>query len=577
LNVAAGSPWAQVFGFSVLDHVPVGSCVLNSRLEVVFWNKVLERWTGIDRWDILQHGITEFFPHFGQPQYRFRLDDIFRGGPPLVLSSQLHGQIFPSVCSDGKPRLQQTTVTGIPTHDGSGCLACLAVEDVSEVTRRIADLKETRDKAEALAAEARRANTAKSQFLANMSHELRTPLNSILLLSGMMVEDPDNGFSEGDRNSAQIINQSGKALLELVNDILDLAKAEAGRTELIPEQVDLESFLQDLEGATGLLVKHKGLEFRVEVEQDAPPVFVTDRQALSQIIRNLVSNAAKFTQEGRVALKVAVESPEWLAPEGAAGRWLAISVSDTGPGIAPERQEAVFEPFCQEDGTTSREFGGTGLGLSISRQLAELMGGRLVLDSRPGEGCTFTLYLPPNLPDRSTGETLPNRKPRAAVAVPGDGEPENVRRNRELAVIEEENPVDLDPERLAGRRILVTDDDMRCLYTISGILESVGAEVLTAVSGQDALDKLEQNPDVDLVLMDLGMPDMNGLETLGNIRGRISWNDLPVLCMAGQDPASRCRNCRTCLAAGSLTKPFPRQGLIEIIERSLPEKVPAGC
>ena len=571
---APDSPWAQVFGFAVLDHVPVGSCVLDSRLRVVFWNKVLEHWTGIDRWSILNREITEFFPHFDQPQYRFRLEEIFKGGPPLVLSSQLHGQTFPSTCSDGRLRLQHTTVTSIPTYDGTGCLACFAVEDVTEVTRRIADLKETRDQAEKLAFEARRANAAKSQFLANMSHELRTPLNSILLLSGMMLEEGASTLEESERHSVQIISQSGEALLQLVNDILDFSKGEAGRREVVAETVALPSFLDYIVDSLGLLVTHKGLEFHIEVDPAVPETFVTDQQALIQITRNLLSNAAKFTRQGRVALRVWMESPDWFSPEEVSGPWLALAVQDTGPGIALDRQETVFEPFCQEDGTISREYGGTGLGLSISRQLTDLLGGRLLLDSRPGEGSTFTLYLPPRQPRGGTAAlpTAPGHGP--ALRFDRGPGPAASRPDPGPVLADDDDLEGSGTQRLAGRRILVADQDMRSLFILSGILEQEGAEVLTAGRLEDALIKLDRNPGVDLVLVDLPDPDPQGRRLVTEIRRRSADSGLPVLCLAclGQRGG---RDCADCLVDGMVPKPINRQALFARIEELLPQAVAA--
>jgi two-component system chemotaxis sensor kinase CheA len=567
---APDSPWTQVFGFSVLDHVPVGSCVLNSRLEVVFWNKVLEGWTGIDRWDILNHHITEFFPHFDQPQYRYRLDEIFTGGPPLVLSSQLHGQIFPSTCADGQPRLQHTTVTGIPTHDGSGCLACFAVEDVSEVTRRIADLKDTRDKAEKLASEARKANTAKSQFLANMSHELRTPLNSILLLSGILQEPRDVTLTEGDRHSVQIIHQSGEALLAIVNDILDFSKGEAGQRELEPGEVPLAEFWGFMADSMGIMITHKGLEFRIEVDPAVPEKFVTDEQALTQIVRNLLSNAAKFTGVGEVVVRVWMESPDWFSPEDQLGPWLAIGVRDTGPGIALERQQAIFEPFSQEDGTINRQFGGTGLGLSISRQLVELLGGRMLLDSQQGRGSTFTVYLPP-MGQTSTGDRRPvwpsqHHRPQPSLEV---NERPVAPRDNQVVLTDDELGDELG-DVLGGRIIMIADEDMRALFTISGVLQAAGATVLTASGVGDVQAKLVGEPDPDLVLIDLAEPIHRGGPEVDRLRDTIGEKRLKVLCMACDQKRLACGGCEDCLASGVLTKPFSAQDLVERIEKALP-------
>lgn len=569
MTSTANMPWTQVFGFSVLDHVPVGSCVLNSQFEVMFWNKVMENWTGVDRWDILNHPLASYFPHLTAPHYRLRLEQVFRGGPPLVLSSQLHGQLFPSTRSDGQPRLQHTTVTGIPTHDGSGCLACFAVEDVSEVTRRINDLKETGNRAEQLALEARGANQAKSQFLANMSHELRTPLNSILLMSDVLVENKNNSLNENDRTSIQIINQSGEALLSLVNDILDFSKAEAGKGELMPEQVDLAAFLRDIQDSTGVLVTHKGLKFKVEVADGVPASIITDPQALTRIARNLLSNAAKFTHHGSVTLRLARRPVDVNVPDNEADTWLEMSVRDTGVGIAPDRQESVFEPFCQEDGAISREYGGTGLGLSISRQLSEMMGGNLTVESKPDQGTTFTLSIPALT---STDEKLP-----ASVSVshePDSGtqaeKTQAVRKNPLPVLSDSLEAEPLSSDALDGVTILVADDDMRALYTLAGLLEAAGAEVETAASAAATLECLRENTSMDMVLLGLLKQEIVDTPVVQKIRELTRDRDIPLVCITQRDGEQDCLGCQKCLARDVMTKPFAQQELIDKIEKFLP-------
>ena len=569
MTCASNTPWTQVFGFSVLDHVPVGSCVLNSRFEVMFWNKVMEQWTGVDRWEILNHPLGNFFPHLTEPHYRLRLEQVFRGGPPLVLSSQLHGQLFPSECSDGQPRLQHTTVTGIPTHDGSGCLACFAVEDVSEVTRRINELKETRDQAEQLALEARRATQAKSQFLANMSHELRTPLNSILLMSNILVEGKDNSLNKNDRASIQIINQSGEALLDLVTDILDFSKAEAGKGELVPEQVDLAAFLREIEDSTGVLITHKGLEFKVEVGDGVPASVFTEPQALTRIARNLLSNAAKFTHLGSVTLRLGVRHQEVAPGNENTDALLAMSVQDTGVGIAPERLEAVFEPFCQEDGAISREYGGTGLGLSISRQLSEMMGGTLAVESRPGKGTKFTLLIPvitmaeEKLPISVSARHEPEQGAMAA-------EKENLRMSSLPIFTDAMEAQSLSPDSLRGATVLVADDDMRALFTLAGILEEAGARVETAVSAESTLACLKNSSSIDMVLLGLLKQEIVDTPVVDEIRKLTQERDIPLLCMTKREGEQDCLGCKGCLARDVLNKPFAQQELIDKIEQFLP-------
>jgi PAS domain S-box-containing protein len=572
------SPWAQVFGFSVLDNVPVGSCVLNSHFEVVFWNKVLEHWTGIDRWEILNKPVASYFPNLAKAHYHKRLEGVFQGGAPLVLSSRLHGQIFPSICADGRPRLQHTTVTSIPTYDGSGCLACFAVEDVSEVTRRIADLKATRDHAERLAKEAWGANQAKSQFLANMSHELRTPLNSILLMSDLLVEQKDNNLNKSERNSLRIINQSGEALLRLVNDILDFSKGEVGKLELVPEKVSLGALLNEVQESLSPLFKDRGLEFGVVVKEGIPAEVVSDPHALTRIARNLLSNAAKFTLEGRVTLTLKPVADDWENPDGGKGVWLALAVKDTGVGVALDRQDAIFDPFCQEDGTTSRHYGGTGLGLSISRQLGEMLGGRLELDSTPGEGSTFTLFFPvTEVSDR----LLQARRTLMPAVIELGVKPPGVKSSgaREVEAVnvflEDASEHPLDPEILAGLHILVSDSDMRTLYTLAGVLESAGAQVQIATSLPETLSQLDRGPLPDLLLSGLLSPDKINEDQVRALRELAEREDLAIICMSRQPEDNSCLGCVGCMAKLSLSRPFSQEDLVAEVARYVPATVSA--
>jgi signal transduction histidine kinase len=540
--------WNQVFGFSVLDHVPVGCCVLNSRMEVVFWNKVLERWTHIDRWDILHRKVGEFFPQLEEPHYRIRFWSVFRGGPPLIFSHHLHGQIFPSTCADGRGRLQHTTVTSIPTHDGAGGLACLAVEDVSQVTRRMVELRETRDQAEKLAREARRAYEVKSQFLANMSHELRTPLNSILLLSRLLLESEEGRFDEAAVGNLTTILQSGQALLELVDDILDLSKVEAGKHQVTLEPVDLQAQIQGLVRATGPLVTHKGLDFRLELDPDLPEKVMTDPQALQQILRNLLSNSSKFAEEGEVVLRAELCRPPWLGEGEDGAGWLAISVQDHGPGIARDKQEAIFEPFTQEDQTISRNYGGTGLGLTISRQLAVMLGGRLELQSEPGLGATFTLYLPLD---------------RSAVAAPGrTGSPQRREFADESATLPLDEPGEgaaaegerWESDKLTGLRILLADDNMRDLFTLSGVLEGLGAQVVTARSYSATREALQKGTGMDLVVMNIQSCVQEDQETMQEIQKVVRASRIPMVCTSRQTDERVRAFCGKCAVSKKVAK-----------------------
>ena len=236
----------------------------------------------------------------------------------------------------------------------------------------------------------------KSEFLANMSHELRTPLNSLLLLAQSLSENKSGNLTGEQVESARIIRDGGGDLLKLINEVLDLSKIEAGRMDLRLDTVRIGDLADGVRASFAHMAKAKGLELVIAASEDAPAEMTSDRSRIEQVIRNLMSNAIKFTDSGSVKITFSRPSPGTdLSRSGvSAGECLAISVKDTGIGIAREDQRIIFKAFQQADGGAARKYGGTGLGLSISRELAGLLGGEIQLESTPGEGATFTLYLP---------------------------------------------------------------------------------------------------------------------------------------------------------------------------------------
>ncbi|OWA37399.1 hypothetical protein B9G55_04885 [Saccharibacillus sp. O16] len=259
------------------------------------------------------------------------------------------------------------------------------------------ELLEAQLELESTAEELRQSSQYKSEFLANMSHELRTPLNSILILSQLIAENPESSEQERE-NYAEIIHRSGQDLLDIVNDVLDLSKVEAGMLDITREAVSLRDFPELVYYGFDALARQKNLEFEVTVADDIPEFFYTDGKRFQQIVKNLLSNAFKFTSTGKVTCTLQkitnLEFPCMVPQASTAQSAIAVTVSDTGIGIAEDKREIIFEAFRQADGSTERMYGGTGLGLSICRELSRLLGGCMTLDSTLGKGSSFTLYLP---------------------------------------------------------------------------------------------------------------------------------------------------------------------------------------
>ncbi len=283
------------------------------------------------------------------------------------------------------------------TNDELQDKALLLSEQNRDIEIKNAEIERARAGLEEKAAQLALSSKYKSEFLANMSHELRTPLNSMLILSRLLAENGDENLSESQVEFAQTIHSAGNDLLSLINDILDLSKVEAGKMELNLAAVALTDVADDLERSFRPVAEERALAFHIELAPGLPPAIVSDEQRLQQVLRNLLSNALKFTHEGSVTLRIAPDGPDRLA----------FGVIDTGVGIPADKLASIFEAFQQADGTTSRKYGGTGLGLSISREITRLLGGELAVTSQAGQGSTFTLVLPLTAAQQAATPELP--------------------------------------------------------------------------------------------------------------------------------------------------------------------------
>jgi hypothetical protein len=371
----------------------------------------------------------------------------------------------------------------------------------------------------------------KSDFLANMSHELRTPLNSLLVLAKLLSENQDGNLTGQQVDFARTIHAAGSDLLQLINDILDLSKVEAGKMDVNPADLQLMALVDYVDATFRPMAEDKGLGFSVEVRPGTPARMFVDEQRLEQIVRNLLSNAVKFTSAGEVRLTVGrADEVEFGGPLRSASDVVALAVSDTGVGIAKQKLGTIFEAFSQADGTTSRRYGGTGLGLSISRDIARLLGGEIRVSSKLGKGSTFTLYLPTGA---APGVTFDPAVVVADAFAAQDGAvsalAEDTLDGIDLPAGESDGE---DP--LNGAKILIVDDDARSVFALTGVFERCGAEVLYAENGRAGIESLERNEDISLVLMDVMMPELDGNATMRAIRKMPQFADLPIIALTAK-------------------------------------------
>ncbi|TWC23005.1 MULTISPECIES: response regulator [unclassified Pseudomonas] len=415
------------------------------------------------------------------------------------------------------------------------------------------------------AEELQRSSKYKSEFLANMSHELRTPLNSSLILSKLLAENPQNNLSEEQVKFAESIYSAGNDLLNLINDILDISKVEAGKLQVRPENTGVSRLVEGLRDMFKPLAADKGLGFEVQVLPDAPAMLYTDRQRLEQILKNLLSNAVKFTEQGTVSLSVA----------GQPGSGIAFMVRDSGIGISPDQQQSIFEAFRQADGTTNRRYGGTGLGLSISRDLATLLGGSISVSSAPGQGSLFTLVLPERYVEPGETPVVPRTfTPTAAVPAAVTDMPASPAAS---LVAQIEPPIasfadDRDKAPFNGRCILVIEDEPKFARILFDLAHELGYQCLVAHGADEGFDLASQlGPDA--ILLDMRLPDHSGLTVLQRLKEQAETRHIPVHVISVEDRVEAAMHMG---AIGYAVKPTTREELKEVfarLEAKLTQKV----
>ena len=438
--------------------------------------------------------------------------------------------------------------------------ASLLAEQNRKVEQKNSEVEQARQALEEKAEQLALSSKYKSEFLANMSHELRTPLNSLLILARELANNQDQNLTPRQVEFAQTIHGSGTDLLSLINDILDLSKVEAGRMELNPQTFALQEVSEFADRTFRPLAEEKGLAFDASLAPDLPDEIRTDRQRLQQILKNLIANAIKFTDEGQVRLEIRMASQRRFASRALdnAERVIAFAVRDSGIGIPREKQRLIFEAFQQADGTTSRKYGGTGLGLSISREIARLLGGEIRVESEEGKGSTFTLllplrYEPVSSPDTPESEIQRHTQPDRAVTSP------------ELPAVEyDDNPLgdDRDSVEPGDKVVLIVENDTGFASILRDLARDKDFRVLIALDGETGL-RMAHEYRPDAITLDLDLPGIDGWAVLDRLKHHPNTRHIPVHIVSGTDARQQG------LRAGALSyleKPVSKEALDEAFD-----------
>jgi HAMP domain-containing protein/signal transduction histidine kinase/DNA-binding response OmpR family regulator len=502
--------------------------------------------------------------------------------------------------------------------------AGLLVEQNAEVERKNQEVEQARQALEEKAKQLALTSKYKSEFLANMSHELRTPLNSLLILSDQLSRNQESNLSPKETEFAKTIHSAGNELLRLINDILDLSKIESGTVVVETGEVRFKELGDYVERTFRHVAAAKGLEFEINLDPRLPRAFVTDAKRLQQVIKNMLSNAFKFTEDGRVVLAIERVATGWSPDQEILNRSrsvLAISVTDTGIGIPMDKQQIVFEPFQQADGSTTRKYGGTGLGLAISREISHLLGGEIRLQSSPGEGSKFTLYLPQTYAaPKSAGTTTASAAQAqaqaqaaaqaaadatevreehlarlaqrthpghpadgaeagdrvslaagpAAPAIGGDGDGDGADTDREREALRNAQLMaagegvlsfadDRENVQPGDRVVLIVDNDENFGRFLLDLAREQGFKGILAVRGADAV-ALARERRPDAITLDISLPDLGGWRVFERLRVDTATRHIPVYVITTEEDSGKAMRMG---AIGLLNKPVKTRDALE--------------
>ncbi len=465
-----------------------------------------------------------------------------------------------SLAGELQSRQQELTQTNQELEEKARQLA----DQNAEVERKNFEVEQARQALEGKAQQLSITSKYKSEFLANMSHELRTPLNSLLILADQLAGNPDGNLSGKQVEFAKTIRGSGRDLLKLINDILDLSKIESGTVSVDVGEVAFTELGQNMERTFGHIAEGKGLNFRMEFDSALPSAIYTDSQRLEQILKNLLSNAFKFTDRGSVIMRVAPVITGWSIDNSSlnrAGSVLAFTVKDSGIGIATEKHAAIFEAFQQADGSTSRRYGGTGLGLAISRELARLLGGEITLESTEGRGSSFTLFLPQVAivvpaaePARTAPRATPPLEQSHAYSVPS------------LPQSTPELPTADDRAEIVSgdKTVLIIEDDRSFAQHLVALAHGADFKAVVTSRGLTAL-ALVREFKPSAITLDISLPDIDGWTVLDRLKSDLATRHIPVFIVSvDEEPRNALKQGALCF----LTKPVEHEELEKIFARA---------